>query len=123
MECAEIRPSLAEYLDNALDAQTRGLVEKHVLTCRACRETLESLQSVVQELGDLRPVKPPEDFIEQLHDRMAKRFSLKELTMRLFVPFRMKIPLQFATAAAMAVLIFFIIHTPESGKQFIVINS
>lgn len=117
MECAEIRPSLSEYLDSALDAQTMRLVEKHVLTCRKCKETLESLRSVVQELGDLHPVKPPEDFIEQLHDRMTKRFSLKELTMRLFVPFRIKIPLQFATAAAMAVLIFFIIHTPEIEKE------
>jgi len=117
MECAEIRRSLSGYLDSALDAQTTSLVEKHVLTCRACRETLESLRSVVQELGDLRPVKPPEDFIEQLHDRMATRFSLKELTMRLFVPFQIKIPFQFATAAAMAVLIFFIIHTPEIEKE------
>jgi hypothetical protein len=48
---------------------------------------------------------------------MTKRFSLKELAMRMFVPFRIKIPLQFATAAAMAALIFLIIHTPEIEKE------
>ncbi len=117
MECAEIRPRLSEYMDGVLDAQTMSLVEKHMLTCRECKKTLESFQSLVQELSDLHPIKPPDDFLEQLHERMAKRFDLKNLMRRLFFPFRIKIPLQFATAAAMAVLIFFIIRTPEIEKE------
>jgi hypothetical protein len=117
MECAEIRPRLSEYLDGILDHQTKGLVRKHLSECVACSEALESLQTLVQELGNLRPVKPPDDFLEQLHGRMAKRSGLRVLRKMLFVPFQVKIPLQFATAAAMGVLIFFIIRTPEIEKK------
>jgi hypothetical protein len=48
---------------------------------------------------------------------MAKRSRIRELRKMLFVPFQVKIPLQFATAAAMGILIFFIIRTPEIEKK------
>jgi len=117
MECAEISAHLSEYLDGALDAQTMIAVENHLQTCEECKKAFESLQSLVLELGDLDHIKAPHDFLEQLHDRMANRFLLSELIKKLFIPFKVKIPLQFATAVAMLILIFSIIHTPDIKKE------
>ena len=113
MECVKIRGYFSEYLDGTLDEQTANLVEAHVETCRGCRKELGSLQSLVQELGNLEQIEAPKEFLEQLHARMAKRFDIRSLTRTLFIPFRINLPYRFAAAAAMAVLIFFIIHTPE----------
>ena len=117
MECVKIRLYFSEYLDGTLDEQIVNLVEDHVFTCRECRKVLSSLQSLVQDLGDLEQVKAPKEFLEQVHARMAKRFDIRSLIKTLFIPFRIKIPYQFAAAAAMAVLIFFIIHTPDIEKE------
>jgi hypothetical protein len=117
MECARIRQHLSGFMDDVLDAQTKNLVEKHLLTCKGCKQELESLQSLVQDLGSLESVNAPVDFLERLHDRMAPGFDFGKLMQKLFIPFRIKIPFQFATAAAMAVLIFFIIHTPDMKKE------
>lgn len=117
MECVKIRRYFSEYLDGALDEPTVNRVEDHVFTCRECRKELESLQSLVQELGDLEQVEAPKEFLEQVHARMAKRFNIRSLTRTLFIPFRINFPYRFAAAAAMAVLIFFIIHTPEIEKE------
>ena len=117
MECIEIRSHLSAYVDGFLDPQTKNLVEEHVSTCKACRQTLESLQSLVQELSDLKQVKAPDDFLEQVHFCMTKRFDFHAWMKKMFVPLRLKIQYTFATAAAMAVLMFFIIHMPQMKKE------
>jgi len=68
-------------------------------------------------MGSLGSVNAPVDFLERLHDRKAAGVDFRKLMQKLFIPFRIKIPFQFATAAAMAVLIFLIIHTPEIKKE------
>lgn len=117
MECVKIRGYFSEYLDGTLDEQTANLVEVHVETCGGCKKELGSLQSLVQELGNLEQVEAPKEFLEQVHARMAKRFDIRSLTRTLLIPFRINLPYRFAAAAAMAVLIFFIIHTPEIEKE------
>ena len=116
MECEEVRPHLSAYVDGFLDPRIKGPVEEHLSTCTACRQSLESLQGLVQELNDLKQVKAPDDFLEQVHVRMKHGSGFHALMKKLFVPLRVKIPYQFAAAAAMTVLIFFIIHTPQMKK-------
>jgi anti-sigma factor RsiW len=110
MECPEIKSLLSEYVDGTLDAKTKELVDQHVLTCGPCREELASLRSLVQELGSLESAVPPKDFLDQLHKRLEKRSWFSNLVRSLFLPFRIKIPLQVAGAVAMAVLAFSVFH-------------
>ena len=117
MECEEVRPHLSAYVDGFLDPRIKGPVEEHVSTCKACRQSLESLQGLVQELNDLKQVKAPHDFLEQVHARMKQGPDIHALMKKLFLPLHVKIPYQFAAAAAMTVLIFFIIHTPQMKKE------
>lgn len=118
MVCEEIRELLSEYLDEVLPGLDRDAVEAHLSSCGACRKELESLRSVLQGLHSLEPVEPPQDFLGQLHERMAQRPWFVRILRRLFIPMRVKIPLQLAGALAVAVLVFSILLVQQSEYWF-----
>lgn len=119
MECSEIRGRLSEYIDGFMDTETESDVRKHLTSCKACTEELASLEALVRELGDLDPVEAPGDFLARLHERMERPTGVSRVFQALFRPFKIKIPLQFAGAAAAAVLVFFVLNVqqPREGLQ------
>jgi hypothetical protein len=74
------------------------------------------LKVLIRELGSLESFKAPDDFLEKLHERLEPRGSFRKIMRILFVPGRIKIPLEFATATAMAVLIFSILYIQQPEK-------
>lgn len=117
MDCANIQRHLSEYMDGVLDAQTQDRVEKHLSSCKECREELELLKALIHDLENLPRVKAPDDFLEQLHERMNARFNFRDYIKGLSRIFQMRIPLQIAAATAMAVLIFAIVYSPRPGER------
>jgi len=117
MECAKIEERLSEYVDDVLDGETKALIEKHLSTCERCQEELASLKALVKELGSLESVEAPKDFLERVHERMEPRFGVGKLIRWLFVPVRIKVPLEFATAAAIAILIFYVSSIEQRETQ------
>jgi hypothetical protein len=113
MECEDVRAILSEYMDDVLDPDKKALVEKHLHACRACETELASLRAVAMELGSMKPVEPPKDFLDQLHRRMGQRSRLSRVLAWFFYPLRIKIPLQFAGAAAVAVLVLLVIRDQQ----------
>ena len=110
MECAEVREFLSEY---TLDGELKADVDKHLLSCKACREEAVLLK----ELGSLKEVKAPEDFLEKVHERLARRFEFKKIAQLLFFPLRIKIPLELATAVATVILASYIFKPAERILQ------
>lgn len=119
MECAGIQELLSEYIDGTLDAKDVAVVEHHISTCTACKEELIAIRAMVKELGALEPVKAPSDFLEKIHERMEARFDFSRFVRKLFVPFRVKIPLQLAAAATAAILVVLVLNVqfPEIKKM------
>lgn len=103
-------------MDERLDGGTRAEVEAHLRTCARCREEYAALKSLVQEVGDLPKAGAPDDFLESLHRRMESESSIRKIISALFVPFRIKIPLELLTAAAAAVLIFFLVNVQQKEQ-------
>lgn len=97
MKCTEIREKLSEYIDDFLDPETNRLLKQHLLECNGCRAEYATLRTLVDDLGSLGTVKPPTDFLEQLHGRMASKFRLRKIIQKLFFPWQLKIPLELAT--------------------------
>lgn len=116
MECSRIREYLSDYLDDGLDAETRQIVDGHVRECPNCRGDLAALQATIRELRDLPRVAAPPDFLERIHERLDAHSPLKRLSRALFYPFRIKVPLQLAGAAAMAVLIFSLVGIQRTER-------
>jgi hypothetical protein len=119
VQCTEIKEHLSEYIDGTLDAQTRTLIEEHLSTCRACEKELDSIRALIQELGSLEPVGVPEDFLSSIHERIENRSGFSKIMRRLFLPARIKIPLQFATVAVTALLVFTVFNMMQPAKRFL----
>ncbi|MGD9034470.1 MAG: zf-HC2 domain-containing protein [Desulfobacteraceae bacterium] len=113
MDCAEIKERLSAYVDDVLDAESKAVVEEHLSTCRDCQQEMVSLKALVRELGSLESVEPPRDFLDQLHERIEARSWFSKILRTLFVPMRVKIPLEFAGAVAVAILVFAVLHTQK----------
>jgi Putative zinc-finger len=117
MDCAGIQELLSEYIDGTLDAKTVQVVEEHLSVCADCKETLASLSAMVEELNALEPMKAPADFLEKIHQRMEPRSDFSRILRKLFVPFKIKIPLQLAAAATASILVVMVLNLQESEYQ------
>ena len=117
MECSRIKDLLSEYIDDVLDSQTKAEIDQHLSTCETCSGDLASMKALVEKLRTLEPVKAPDDFLEKLHERMEPRMSFKKAMRILFIPGRIKIPLELATAAVVGILIFSLINIQQSQKM------
>jgi hypothetical protein len=113
MDCEEIREHLSAYVDDLLDAGGKARVEEHLLSCKACQQELASLKALVSELGSLESVEPPKDFLDQLNERIEARSWVPKILRTLFKPMRVKIPLEFAGAVAVAILVLVFLHTQK----------
>jgi cell division protein FtsN len=119
MDCAGIQEQLSEYIDGALDETTARTIEKHISTCKDCKETLASLRAVVKDLNTLEQMQAPADFLEKIHRRMEPRSQANRLLRKLFVPFKVKIPLQLAAAVAVSILVVLVFNFQKSKFQMI----
>lgn len=113
MDCEEIREHLSAYVDDLLDAGGKARVEEHLLSCKACQQELAKLKALVRELGSLESVEPPKDFLDQLNERIEARSWFPKILRTLFKPMRVKIPLEFAGAVAVAILVLVFLHTQK----------
>ena len=113
MDCEEIRERLSAYMDDLLDGESRALVEAHLSSCKGCQQELVSLKALVRELGSLESVGPPKDFLDRLNERIEARSWFPRILRTLFKPMRVKIPLEFAGAVAVAILVFAVLHTQK----------
>lgn len=113
MDCEEIREHLSEYVDDLLVAEEKARVEDHLSSCKACQQELASLKALVRELGSLESVEPPKDFLDQLNERIEARSWFPKILRTLFKPMRVKIPLEFAGAVAVAILVFVVLQTQK----------
>ena len=116
-DCSEIRNLLSEYLDDALDAKAKALADEHLRTCPACRKELDSLKTLVKGIGSLESVKAPADFLDRLHQRMERPSKISQMREWLFYPLRVKIPLQLAGAAVIALILFSILPLQQSSLK------
>ena len=117
MECAKVKELLSEYLDSALDAQTKALVEGHLSVCKVCSAELASLKAYIEQLGALKEVKAPEDFLEKVHARIKRRFEFERIMRNLFVPVRIKLPLEAVAVTVVAFLIMFIYRGMQPATE------
>ena len=60
--CSGMRDALSSYMDGRLNPEDAVRVEKHLNTCRGCREDLESLGATVALLRRLPEVTPSRSF-------------------------------------------------------------
>ncbi len=111
MECNEVQSLLVEYLDNALDADTRKEVDRHLLTCERCSADLAELKILLQAMADAKPALPGpalrENFQGMLQselNRLAAGKNINEEPRKKAIVLKWSSPL-LKVAASVAILI------------------
>jgi hypothetical protein len=110
MKCDEVRKNLQSYIDGILDDRSIEKVEAHLAECTGCTNELELLREYSEEMGSLSKVEPPEDFLKELHERLERRSSLKGVLRTLFVPAKIKLPVEFAAVATAVIALLLVLN-------------
>jgi hypothetical protein len=112
VRCSQIDELLSEYVDGALDGSTREEMERHLAGCPRCGAELAELNLYRQAMRNVHAVQPPADFLAGIHRRIEAESAWRRFFNKVFVPMRIKLPLEFAGILATAVLlVVFYQHT------------
>lgn len=71
MKVGHVTELLSAYLDEQVSAGERARITAHLLTCESCRAHLESLRKTVALIHTAEPVRAPEGFRTELHERIT----------------------------------------------------
>jgi anti-sigma factor RsiW len=98
---------LSEYLDGELSAAERGEIEAHLLSCAACRSTLEALRAIVSSAGQLRDSPPKRELWSGIAARIAPdgRPLARASAFRRVVSSRLSFTLPQLAAAGLALMV------------------
>lgn len=66
MRCEQIETLLSGYIDDALTQQQRQTVDVHLGECELCRQEVQSLRHVREDLQMMRMDDPPRDDLDRI---------------------------------------------------------
>jgi hypothetical protein len=116
VKCSEVSPLLSEYVDDQLDAATRGLVEEHVASCEDCTAKLRFLQAFLEAMAGMEKVSAPPDFLAAVHARIEGASAFNRFKKWLFCPLRIKLPMELAGIALATLLLVFAYQGPKQKE-------
>jgi anti-sigma factor RsiW len=70
--CRELVELLTDYLEGAIPANDRAVIDAHLSTCEGCTRALDQLRRTIRAAGALTPDDVPQD------QRQALREAFKE---------------------------------------------
>jgi hypothetical protein len=70
MKCENIKELMSMYIDNEINEVDKAKFEKHIAQCPQCKEEYEILKEIVLECSEIDEVELPQDFIEELHNKL-----------------------------------------------------
>jgi hypothetical protein len=108
MNCSEIEAKLSAYLDGLLHDDERESVGRHCAECTHCRHSLEELERTKNILGQLDEVEPPSWLTESVMSRIREKEEARGWLKRLFLPLRVKVPIEALAMIFVAVLSVYI---------------
>ena len=121
MQCEDIQEQLSAYLEDALEAGARRVIEDHLRECAGCRTELTLLRRTVATLRSLEELEAPPRLAAAVDRRLPTRGSSpwERLASWLFIPLHVKVPLQ-AVALLLVSLgaVYLYRSAPEEADRF-----
>src|SRR5262245_45102708 len=112
MNCAEVQKYLSDFLEKSVDNERARAIEDHLAVCSLCNEELAGLAECQRLVSGLPIVEPPLGFTNRVMARVHEAEHPPSLWEWLFLPLRIKIPLQ-ATAVVLIALLAAYIYQKE----------
>lgn len=116
MDCSQVQELLSDYVEDTLQPSARKQVSKHLSTCKDCSAELRELRNYLQAMSSLGAINAPADFLEKVHKRIEQGSVWRKLYEKIFVPLRIKVPLELAGVAIAALLVVFL-HQEMSPEK------
>jgi len=76
-ECRELLRALCDYLDGAVDAQSRERIDRHLKDCRHCRILCQTTRMTLDLYKSRPPNGVPAEIECRLMASLERRFGLK----------------------------------------------
>jgi hypothetical protein len=110
----EIRDDLSAYLDEALAPDEIRRVEAHLEGCAECRRELALLRQTVSLLHRVQAPRAPVGFVDRVAVAARPRPWYRRLAEAAFLPLSLKVPVEAAAVAMVALLAVYLFErTPE----------
>ena len=117
MKDRHVREKLSEYIDGILSEEEASSVKAHLDRCPECMEEYEDMVKIIGHMSQVETLETPESLLAKVHERIEKPSFLRRLINGLFVPLKIKLPLELAGVAAAALLVIYIVGI--RGKQHV----
>jgi hypothetical protein len=104
MNCGECQSQFADVLDHGLEWSGMKPIEKHLAECSVCREELAGLLECRRLVASLPEIDPPSGFVSRIMAHVHESAKSPRAWERLFLPLRVKIPLQAAAVVIIGVM-------------------
>lgn len=117
MDCREVKRIMQLYIDDEIDRDMKNAFRLHIESCENCRIEFDKLLAYKSEMGSLKRINAPVSFLDEIHERIEKPPLMKRLTERLFLPVKIKLPLEAAGVLAIVLIVFFLYSPMESLKR------
>ncbi|HEX3046864.1 MAG TPA: zf-HC2 domain-containing protein [Bacillota bacterium] len=122
MKCIKIRELLTDYLRRETDSQTTAAVASHLEICDDCARELEFLKAYYTKVGSLPTIEAPDNFLENIKQRLVQTENLKSKSRRPFICWFEKmagiglIP-QIAGTLTIALIVFLTFNSFQVGQK------
>lgn len=113
MTCDEARALFTDLADGRLGAAERAAVGAHLATCAECRREWEGFERTLELLHGLPRYRAPAGFPERVLSAARPAPWPRRLARRLFVPLHVKLPVEAAAIALIAVGASLMTRAPE----------
>jgi hypothetical protein len=120
MNCGEVQKYLSDFLDKSLDNERARAIEDHLAACSRCSEEMTSLAECQRLVSGLPAVELPLGFTNRVMARVREAANPPSLWERLFLPLRIKIPLEATAVVLIAVLAAYIYQKEPLQRESIV---
>ena len=120
MNCEEVQKYLSDFLDKSLDNERARAIEDHLAACSRCSEEMTSLAECQRLVSGLPAVELPLGFTNRVMARVREAANPPSLWERLFLPLRIKIPLQATAVVLIAVLAAYIYQKEPLQRESVV---
>jgi hypothetical protein len=112
MEHAEIQGKLSAYLDNAVSAEEKAEIKRHLGICGSCRVAIADLELTVGYIKSLPEVEPPPWLTSKImaivRDDTIRNPSLWQ---RIFFPLHVKLPIEVVALVFLCVTGYYLTRT------------
>lgn len=114
--CQRFAQDLSDYADNELDKNSKEKLEKHLGECPDCAGYLKQIQVLKTYLRELSPIKPTNDFVPVLRDRLRTFQQEKTKPERsFFLPGQKLVPILGMGALSIVIALLLVDQSPESS--------